>query len=298
MVRVVGDAEELVEGLEAPVLDGTVELQAAQGRLGNAGDPVRAAGQRGHVVEQDADDLAKAQGDDGQIVPPQPQHREAEQEAEGGRHQAGDGQALPEAQAEVGIEQGVAVGADRVEADVTEIQQAGEAHHHVQAQAQHDVDEGQGGQIDGTARGHEGPADRKQQHQDGGDVIELGRLLRARQHQLGEADGEAADGGLEQATDLAAHQLEPEHQGGAPQQPGQGDIEPAHHQQAGAIGLQLEAEQPEGEHQQHQAGDTGMDKLFFHTFSTSGRPRMPVGIKRSTKMSRAKAITSLYSVLR
>ena len=34
---------------------------------------------------------------------------------------------LPEAQAEVAVEQGVAVGADRIEADVAEIQQAGEA---------------------------------------------------------------------------------------------------------------------------------------------------------------------------
>ncbi len=298
MVGVVGDAEELVEGLEAAILDGAVELQTPQGRLGNAGDAVRAAGQAGHVVEQDADDLAKAQGDDGQIISPQPQHREAEQKAEGGRRQPGDGQALPEAEPEVGVEQGIAVGADRVEADIAEIQQAGEADHHVQAEAQHDVDECQGGQIDGTARGHEGPAHREQQHQHGGEVIELGGLFGAWQHQLGEADREAADGSLKQPGYLATQHLEPEHQGGAAQQPGQRHVEPAGHQQTGTVGLQLEAEQPEGEHQQHQAGDAGMNELFFHTFSTSGRPRMPVGINSSTPISRAKAITSLYSVLR
>ncbi|MNH30852.1 hypothetical protein D3C79_911680 [compost metagenome] len=48
-------------------------------------------------------------------------------------------------------QQGIAVGADGVEADVTQVEQARQADHDVQAQAQQHVDQDQRGDVDRTA---------------------------------------------------------------------------------------------------------------------------------------------------
>src|SRR5690606_8594000 len=65
--RIEVDAEELVEGLGT--FAGTpAEFQSEQVRLGDVADAVGAIGQAGEVVQQDADDLAKAQGHYRQIV--------------------------------------------------------------------------------------------------------------------------------------------------------------------------------------------------------------------------------------
>ena len=61
-----------------------------------------------------------------------PQHR---------GHDAGERQQDPERQAEMRAEQRVGVGADRVEGDVAEVEQAGEADDDVQAPGQHHVDQ-------------------------------------------------------------------------------------------------------------------------------------------------------------
>ena len=47
------------------------------------------------VDQDDADDLAEAERDDGEIVAAQPQHREAEENAERRREQSGERQATP-----------------------------------------------------------------------------------------------------------------------------------------------------------------------------------------------------------
>ena len=54
---------------------------------------------------------------------------------------AGGRQQDPERPAEFGAEQRVGIGADRVEGDVAEIEQAGEADDDVQAPGQHHVDQ-------------------------------------------------------------------------------------------------------------------------------------------------------------
>jgi hypothetical protein len=64
---------------------------------------------------------------------------------------AGDRQRLPEAPAELGRQQRVGIGADRVEGDVAEVEQAGEADHHVQAPAEHHVDQHRRGGVDDVA---------------------------------------------------------------------------------------------------------------------------------------------------
>jgi hypothetical protein len=92
------------------------------------------------VDQHDADDLAEAQRDDREIVAAQAQHREAEQHAEEGgqgcRRAAGRCQ---KDRSKLRRQQRVGIGADRVEGDVAEIEQAGEADDDVQAPAEHDV---------------------------------------------------------------------------------------------------------------------------------------------------------------
>ena len=51
-------------------------------RARDAGDAVGAAGEDAPVEQDDPDDLAEAEGHDGEIVAAQAQHREAQQDAE------------------------------------------------------------------------------------------------------------------------------------------------------------------------------------------------------------------------
>ena len=289
MARVVGDVEKLVKGVVAPAF----EFQPEQRRLGNAGDAVGAAGQLGHVVEQNPDDLAKAQGDDGQIITPQPQHRKAEQKAEQRRHAARNQQAGPEIQPQVGIEQRIAVSAHRIKGDVTQIQQPGQPHHHVQPQPQHHVNQGQGRQIHGTARAHEGPDQQGGQHQHGHDAIQPGPFFRHRQGKMALAVRQVLEG----TAQLPLKQLGEKHQGGAQRQPFPGLIQAVGDNQPGAGGFEPKAEQPAGQQQKQHGGNQGGFELV-HTFSTSGLPRMPVGMNSSTAISNPKDTTSLYSVLK
>jgi hypothetical protein len=100
-----------------------------------------ATGERQPVVQHQADDFTKAQGHDRQVVTVHPQHREAE---DAPRQRGGDGrqrQHAPEAQAQVLVTQRQAVGTDGVERHVTQVEQAGQADHDVQAQAQQHVDQ-------------------------------------------------------------------------------------------------------------------------------------------------------------
>ena len=74
-------------GGEIEELGGRAEHESEQDRLGNVDDALCAAEQGlEHVGEdQDADDLAQAEGGDGEIVAADPEHGKAEQEAGGRR---------------------------------------------------------------------------------------------------------------------------------------------------------------------------------------------------------------------
>ncbi len=138
-VRVVGDAEELMERHPA-ILRPLAELQAEEGRQWRR-HAVRAAGQGQPVVEDQANDFTKAQGHDRQIVAVQAQHRETEDatgKPGGDRRQR---QHRPEAQPQVLITQRQAVGADGVERHVTQVEQTGQADHDVQPKPQQHVDQ-------------------------------------------------------------------------------------------------------------------------------------------------------------
>ena len=64
---------------------------------------------------------------------------------------AGERQAEPEAEPEILRDQREGIGADRVEGDVAEVEQAGEPDHDVQPPAEHHVGEDQDGEVDVVA---------------------------------------------------------------------------------------------------------------------------------------------------
>ena len=141
---------------------GLGEDRAEQGRAGDRADAGRTVGEVDPVEDDQPDDLAEAQGDDGEIVAAQTQHREAEQDAEGRRQHAGERQHHPEAQAVLRAEQRVGVGADGVEGDVAEIEQARQTDHDVEAPAQHHVGQDEHAEIHGLLVG-----ERREGHHDG-----------------------------------------------------------------------------------------------------------------------------------
>lgn len=117
------------------------ELQPQGGRPRYA---CYAAGPEGEVVpvlQDEPDDLSKPQGDDGQVVAPEPQDREAEQQAEGGCQGTGQRKGKPEPQAEMVVHQGVEVCTHGIEGHIPQVQESGQPHHDVQAQAEHDIHE-------------------------------------------------------------------------------------------------------------------------------------------------------------
>ena len=118
-----------------------------------SGPPVKS----NQLMQHEADDLAEGERHDGEIVAAQPQHGEAEDDAPECRENAGDRQRDEEGPGQDAVaepvgkkdgrEQRIGIGADGVEGDVAEIEEAGEADHDVQAPAQHDVGEDQDAEI-------------------------------------------------------------------------------------------------------------------------------------------------------
>ena len=165
--RGVLDAERAAEAAGRAV---GVERQPEEARARDAGDAVRAAGQALPVEQHDADHLAERQRHDGEIVAAQAQDREAQQDAPERGEDAGERQAQPERQAEMLGEQRIGVGADGVERDVAEIEQAGEADHDVEPPAEHDVGDDEDREIhhiavrDRQPRQREAEADECQRH--------------------------------------------------------------------------------------------------------------------------------------
>ncbi len=90
------------------------------------------------IVHQHADDLAEAKRDDGEIVAAQPQHRNAGAICRRGRQTAADQQHECKGQVDVELARGQqrpGIGADGVEGDIAEVEQAGIADDDVQPQA-------------------------------------------------------------------------------------------------------------------------------------------------------------------
>ena len=82
MPALVWQTDQLVESHPAFRARTARHFDPEYGGLGNARDAIRASGQFGQVIQQQTNDLAETQGNDGQIVAAQAQHRKAEQKTE------------------------------------------------------------------------------------------------------------------------------------------------------------------------------------------------------------------------
>ena len=133
---------------------------------------------------QDADDLTKPESHDGQVVAPETENRRPDDEADRDGDEDGDGNRNPEvgegvlgrSQRVVGDEVGGVrgqdgrhVGADRVEGDISEVEQAGEPDDDVEPESEEDVkadgsehirNEG----IDDPGQCHQSDCDEADQH--------------------------------------------------------------------------------------------------------------------------------------
>jgi len=169
---------------------GAAQVHAEQVHRVDLGDAFGAVGDVHRAVEvaqQDADDLAKAQGHDGQVVAAQAQGRRAEHYAAAGRQQGAEWQDQPDRGVQARRqqrrqrgellqqmrrrEQRREISAHRIERDKAHIQQPRIADHDVQAEGEHDVQQGkvQGahpgvatGVADDPRRQHQGHGEQQQ----------------------------------------------------------------------------------------------------------------------------------------
>ena len=179
-----------------------------------ARDPIRAAGEvRGRVVPgqrdpvrirgQDDEDLREEQGDDREVVADQAPRRQAEHEPEQRRrdHHDHDRHLGGPVDAELlGRENRVGVGAEAVEGDVAEVEQAGVAHDDVEAERQQAEEDGVDRDADDVVRvGHE-------RHERG--QADDDRQARPRRHPVERADERCRPAGPQRrALALASHPL-------------------------------------------------------------------------------------------
>ncbi len=225
----------------------------------------------------------KARGDDGEIIPAQPQHGKAEQHAGGAGEQPGDRQAGPEAEAVRGGEQGVGIGARPRRRRRIPGPAARRGDDDVQPPAEHDVGQHHDAQIQVVAGGEERQRDGKDQ-QRGGEIAPGmgGGLGQAAVGRDGLAPG---CGRPRQAWPGAARRPAPRCR--RPDRAGGRDT--ARHPRPPS------AARPWGRTAPGRRGaDRPASRRGPHTFSTSARPSRPVGMKISTMIRIEKAATSLY----
>ena len=122
-------------------------VQSGQGRTGDAQDALAGVRELAQPVrqEQEAHDLAEAEGHDRQVVASQPKDRRADDDPRDRRDQDDDRQDEPEVQLERKErlrrgQQRDRVGADGEERHVAEVEQAGVADDDVQPQPEQDVE--------------------------------------------------------------------------------------------------------------------------------------------------------------
>ena len=162
-----GDVVDLVGSCQ-PVVGRDADAQRVE-RLGHVEDAARAADV---VLEQvglgqDADDLAEAEGGDGQVVAADVQDGQAQQDAEAHRHEHGEGDGREEApvgdtQLARARQEGRGVGADGEEGHEAEVEQAGHAEGDVEAQAHQRIERDERD----DRRDEAGETERQEQHHD------------------------------------------------------------------------------------------------------------------------------------
>ena len=111
------------------------EIEAEQSRTRNAGNPVGPVGEAGPIREHQPYDLAETERHDRKVVAAQAQNRQAEDQRGGDGNRGTDRRRRPETETDRGRQQSVAIGAERVKAGITEIEEAGITHGDVKPQA-------------------------------------------------------------------------------------------------------------------------------------------------------------------
>ncbi len=296
------------EGCGEAVVGG-IEGYAEERRARDSGNAVWPAREVLPVQQDEADDLAETERDDGQIIAAQPQHWKTEHETGERREDAGERQADPERQTEILRDERVRVGADCIEGDIAKIEQTREADDNVEAEAEHRVGDDEDGKIEHIAVGvkYYGNDKRECEKADRG----IARKLRRSRADRGRHAVRGGKIGIlpNQSPDQIAH----EH--GA-NDGGEGAKARRQHERAGRSLFGTDADQKNKQPERHERRDRGFlhrshgiglfcAGLAFarharlplaHTFSISGRPKMPVGRKMSTMMRIENAATSLYSM--
>src|SRR5690606_15099573 len=161
---------------------------------------------------------------------------------------------------------------------------------------EHHVDEHQGGQVDVAAVGQEGP-----DHRGGNDEAPHQSVGCRAGRQYADGGGRAWQGrdAVPQGSEVIAEQVEQEDE-----QRGSAYLHSCIHAaadqyQPGTLLLQADAHQQATEDEHDHGGyQRGFEIAQQHTFSTSGRPRRPLGRTSSTRNGTLKATTSLYSALK
>ncbi len=156
--------------------DGLQERGEEDGRSSDGRDALGTVGDVDGLVEvvgEHPDDLAEAEGHEGQVVAVEPQHGQAQENARSRGHADADqeeDEEPPRRQREgaspehlIGLgrsEDGPGVGSDREEGDIAQVQEPGQPHHDVETESQGHEDADLDGDlhvvgVDGPERGHE-----------------------------------------------------------------------------------------------------------------------------------------------
>jgi hypothetical protein len=195
---------------------------------------------------------------------------------------------------------GEEISADRIECNVTEIEQSGEADDDVEAPTQHDIDEHAGGETDDiTGR------ERQKRQRHGKDNGEEGKNREAAPVKRGELPSRA--GGTHRPQCLHEVEEKPPAEDGSDCD--RRDIKARDDGQCSVDLFRLKSDQRYCKDERHPGGQRGIPEQAdpgdlsdqsprlarHHTFSTSGRPSNPVGRKMRTRTSTMKTATSLYS---
>ena len=216
------------------------------------------------------------------------------------------GRQIQKRQAELRRQQRVGIGADRVEGDVAEVEQAGEADHDVQPPAEHDVGQHQDAEVELVA-----PGARDEGQHDSASASSTGatnrpaRAQRRRRARAGRAAPAPAPRAARARASIASRPAKTSRRPAIATSPQRwrrtSRAGRRRHRCAARPAATNSAEGDQrrdgGIRERCAAPDAGGATAggIAQTFSTSGRPSRPVGRKISTSTRIEKAATSLYS---
>ena len=162
-VGVIADVQKLVDGHPA-VFGPPAKLEAEQRRRRD-GNPIRSAGKTDPVIQHQADNFAKPEGDNRQIIAMHSQHRKSQQRTGQRRHNGTCRQHCPESQPQILITQRQPVGTNSIKGHIAQIEQARQTDHNIQPQSQQDINQPENGDRQQIFRGDDREQDCEERQQ-------------------------------------------------------------------------------------------------------------------------------------